>query len=218
MEQFRKKKSSGVKVRKKNGQKCDNGIPGSDVTRRQRLDLKGPRVKHVCRSASIVLGQPQATFPLDKRMEKVQVKPVQGEIHTNWFRLIVKIISYIYSYDSIINKMEHKFYHSLCELEKFAFHIFDEMLMSLNDRIKCSTLQAIFHSFSKFLCKFILFHLIIIKLYSTNKTVFMWHIYDLFNAVDVMNIMELMTFQHQNVCCVALITVFHDSLRLKCFL
>ncbi|XP_055614538.1 histone-lysine N-methyltransferase trithorax, partial [Uranotaenia lowii] len=33
--------------------------------KRQRIDLKGPRVKHVCRSASIVLGQPMATFPED---------------------------------------------------------------------------------------------------------------------------------------------------------
>lgn len=33
-----------------------------DTTKRQRIDLKGPRVKHVCRSASIVLGQPIATF------------------------------------------------------------------------------------------------------------------------------------------------------------
>ncbi|XP_021924700.1 histone-lysine N-methyltransferase trithorax isoform X1 [Zootermopsis nevadensis] len=77
IERLKKKKNSGVKFRKKNGQKCDSRIPGSDVTRRQRLDLKGPRVKHVCRSASIVLGQPQATFPLDKRAEKIQVKPVQ---------------------------------------------------------------------------------------------------------------------------------------------
>lgn len=35
--------------------------PNSDI-RRQKIDLKGPRVKHVCRSASIVLGQPIATF------------------------------------------------------------------------------------------------------------------------------------------------------------
>jgi len=27
------------------------------------LELKGPRVKHVCRSASVALGQPIATFP-----------------------------------------------------------------------------------------------------------------------------------------------------------
>lgn len=33
----------------------------SDI-KRQKIDLKGPRVKHVCRSASIVLGQPMATF------------------------------------------------------------------------------------------------------------------------------------------------------------
>lgn len=35
---------------------------GTEVAKRQRIDLKGPRVKHVCRSASIVLGQPIATF------------------------------------------------------------------------------------------------------------------------------------------------------------
>nr|WAB05089.1 histone-lysine N-methyltransferase trithorax [Colaphellus bowringi] len=36
-------------------------ISNSDI-KRQRIDFKGPRVKHVCRSASIVLGQPIATF------------------------------------------------------------------------------------------------------------------------------------------------------------
>lgn len=35
---------------------------GIELGKRQRIDLKGPRVKHVCRSASIVLGQPIATF------------------------------------------------------------------------------------------------------------------------------------------------------------
>jgi histone-lysine N-methyltransferase MLL1 len=80
MERLRRKKNSGIKVRKKDGQKGDGSVPGSDVTRRQRLDVKGPRVKHVCRSASIVLGQPQATFPLDKRVEKIQVKPIQGKV------------------------------------------------------------------------------------------------------------------------------------------
>ncbi|XP_031637437.1 histone-lysine N-methyltransferase trithorax [Contarinia nasturtii] len=35
---------------------------GSELATRQRIDLKGPRVKRVCRSASIVLGQPIATF------------------------------------------------------------------------------------------------------------------------------------------------------------
>lgn len=33
---------------------------------RQRILLKGPRVKHVCRSASLVLGQPIAIFPGDE--------------------------------------------------------------------------------------------------------------------------------------------------------
>lgn len=41
-------------------------LPVSNATnsdiKRQKIDLKGPRVKHVCRSASIVLGQPIATF------------------------------------------------------------------------------------------------------------------------------------------------------------
>lgn len=37
----------------------------TDNSKRQKIDLKGPRVKHVCRSASIVLGQPLATFPLE---------------------------------------------------------------------------------------------------------------------------------------------------------
>lgn len=31
-------------------------------TKRNKLDIKGPRVKHVCRSASIALGQPLATI------------------------------------------------------------------------------------------------------------------------------------------------------------
>ncbi|KAJ9596871.1 hypothetical protein L9F63_012127, partial [Diploptera punctata] len=80
MERLRKKKNSGVKVRKKNGQKFVGSVPGSDMTRRQRLDLKGPRVKHVCRSASIVLGQPQATFPVDKKLDKIQPKQVEESV------------------------------------------------------------------------------------------------------------------------------------------
>lgn len=35
---------------------------------RQRQPLGGPRVKHVCRSASVVLGHPLATFP-EERVE-----------------------------------------------------------------------------------------------------------------------------------------------------
>lgn len=44
-------------------------VPPSQEIKRQKLDLKGPRVKHVCRSASIVLGQPLATFPDNKKNE-----------------------------------------------------------------------------------------------------------------------------------------------------
>lgn len=37
--------------------------PDFEDKNRQSVILKGPRVKHVCRSASVVLGQPLATFP-----------------------------------------------------------------------------------------------------------------------------------------------------------
>uniref|UniRef100_A0A1Q3F1I2 Histone-lysine N-methyltransferase trithorax n=2 Tax=Culex tarsalis TaxID=7177 RepID=A0A1Q3F1I2_CULTA len=49
--------------------------------KRQRIDLKGPRVKHVCRSASIVLGQPLAMFPEDEEtavpatLENIETPP-----------------------------------------------------------------------------------------------------------------------------------------------
>ncbi|XP_066246858.1 histone-lysine N-methyltransferase trithorax [Euwallacea similis] len=61
-------------VRFKPLQKSQPSIPpvGSDV-KRQKLDLKGPRVKHVCRSASIVLGQPQATFGDSSNDKKTNV-------------------------------------------------------------------------------------------------------------------------------------------------
>ena len=44
--------------------------PPSSEIKRQKVDLKGPRVKHVCRSASIVLGQPLATFPSETQKKK----------------------------------------------------------------------------------------------------------------------------------------------------
>ncbi|BFF90566.1 histone-lysine N-methyltransferase trithorax [Drosophila madeirensis] len=49
---------------------------GGDTLKRQRIDLKGPRVKHVCRSASIVLGQPLATFGEDQEEEQQQQQQV----------------------------------------------------------------------------------------------------------------------------------------------
>lgn len=56
-----------VKVRKKD--KTDTNKQTEDP-KRQKVELKGPRVKHVCRSASIVLGQPIATFPTQDEKEK----------------------------------------------------------------------------------------------------------------------------------------------------
>ncbi|GAB0097431.1 Histone-lysine N-methyltransferase trithorax [Sergentomyia squamirostris] len=47
----------------------------ASAPKRQRIDLKGPRVKHVCRSASIVLGQPIATFPNDSSLENLDTPP-----------------------------------------------------------------------------------------------------------------------------------------------
>nr|CAD7591676.1 unnamed protein product [Timema genevievae] len=69
------KKVNGSKVRKKAGSL--SGV--LDDSRRQCQELKGPRVKHVCRSASIVLGQSQATFP-PKIIEKKPVKSVQRSV------------------------------------------------------------------------------------------------------------------------------------------
>lgn len=62
-----------------------NATSSGETLKRQRIDLKGPRVKHVCRSASIVLGQPLATFGEDQEAEeeaevqKEQVVPVPSE-------------------------------------------------------------------------------------------------------------------------------------------
>ncbi|XP_076635366.1 histone lysine N-methyltransferase trithorax [Colletes latitarsis] len=61
----KRRKNNRIKVRKK----IKNPVFSSPSTNqcpqplRQRLELKGPRVKHVCRSASVALGQPIATFP-----------------------------------------------------------------------------------------------------------------------------------------------------------
>ncbi|CRK97266.1 CLUMA_CG010662, isoform A [Clunio marinus] len=52
--------------------------PGNVATSdalRQRVLIKGPRVKHVCRSASLVLGQPIAIFPGDES-QNLAVDPI----------------------------------------------------------------------------------------------------------------------------------------------
>lgn len=60
----RKRQLTRIKVRKK----CDT--KQTEDPKRQKVELKGPRVKHVCRSASIVLGQPIATFPTQDEKDK----------------------------------------------------------------------------------------------------------------------------------------------------
>lgn len=69
-------KSSIPRPLRSNNSITPSNINPATITeiKRQKLDLKGPRVKHVCRSASIVLGQPVATFSeIDKsKSEKIE--------------------------------------------------------------------------------------------------------------------------------------------------
>lgn len=57
-----------------------SNVATSDALR-QRILLKGPRVKHVCRSASLVLGQPIAIFPGDSESQDIDhlVDPMLDE-------------------------------------------------------------------------------------------------------------------------------------------
>ncbi|XP_065166058.1 LOW QUALITY PROTEIN: histone-lysine N-methyltransferase trithorax-like [Atheta coriaria] len=47
--------------------------------KRAKVDMKGPRVKHVCRSASIVLGQLPATFPVDTSNNSLKIEETKEE-------------------------------------------------------------------------------------------------------------------------------------------
>ncbi|KAJ6635818.1 Histone-lysine N-methyltransferase trithorax [Pseudolycoriella hygida] len=76
--------TSRLRVRKKEKAEIPAPVPAPPIVsttaepvKRQRIDLKGPRVKHVCRSASIVLGQPIATFPIDEEtaLESMDTPP-----------------------------------------------------------------------------------------------------------------------------------------------
>ncbi|KAM7362848.1 histone lysine N-methyltransferase trithorax isoform 2-T6 [Cochliomyia hominivorax] len=54
-----------------------NVATATTADKRQRIDLKGPRVKHVCRSASIVLGQPLAMFGEEGEEAVISVEQLQ---------------------------------------------------------------------------------------------------------------------------------------------
>jgi hypothetical protein len=41
--------------------------------KRQKSQVKGPRIKHVCRRACVVLGQPQATFPSPSKFTTLDI-------------------------------------------------------------------------------------------------------------------------------------------------
>lgn len=75
----RKRHHTRIKVRKKEKAAIEQQM---ESTKRQKVELKGPRVKHVCRSASIVLGQPLATFPAgeDKNSSDLSDDPSALEI------------------------------------------------------------------------------------------------------------------------------------------
>ncbi|KAJ0172266.1 hypothetical protein K1T71_012239 [Dendrolimus kikuchii] len=70
----KKRQLTKIKVRKKEKSESKQ----TEDPKRQKVELKGPRVKHVCRSASIVLGQPIATFPTQEEKEK-QEKTSENE-------------------------------------------------------------------------------------------------------------------------------------------
>lgn len=53
--------------------------PAPAEIKRQKIDLKGPRVKHVCRSASIVLGQPLAMFPVPPENKKDPQESIKSD-------------------------------------------------------------------------------------------------------------------------------------------
>ena len=71
----KRKKENRIKVRKKmkNPTTILPSFSKSQASTRQRLELKGPRVKHVCRSASVALGQPIAIFPSLEDKEEAEL-------------------------------------------------------------------------------------------------------------------------------------------------
>lgn len=74
----RKRQLTRVKVRKKD----NTDVKQAEDPKRQKVELKGPRVKHVCRSASIVLGQPIATFPTQDEKEKLDKNMMPDDENT----------------------------------------------------------------------------------------------------------------------------------------
>lgn len=80
----KRKKDNRIKVRKKikNPSMASLASPNlSQQTTRQRVELKGPRVKHVCRSASVALGQPLATFPPTEGKEDAETPKTVAKVN-----------------------------------------------------------------------------------------------------------------------------------------
>lgn len=75
---------------------------GNTEIKRQKIDLKGPRVKHVCRSASIVLGQPLATFPAEtEKKDASEVKINEAKESEARLESPVEIVSSVSSDNSL---------------------------------------------------------------------------------------------------------------------
>jgi len=82
----KRRKNNRIKVRKKIKNPVVASSSGSQQSQplRQRLELKGPRVKHVCRSASVALGQPIATFPtVDAKEDNEHGKNIPKTVKEN---------------------------------------------------------------------------------------------------------------------------------------
>lgn len=96
----KRRKNNRIKVRKKIKSPVLASSSGSQHSQplRQRLELKGPRVKHVCRSASVALGQPIATFPTADAKEDNE--------HGKNIPKIVKEIERVEKRDDIIKEKE----------------------------------------------------------------------------------------------------------------
>ncbi|CAG9855277.1 unnamed protein product [Phyllotreta striolata] len=79
-------KQRPVRFKNPKAQSASTPLAANSDIKRQKIDFKGPRVKHVCRSASIVLGQPIATFPegekekrCDNQEQVIDIKPAEDK-------------------------------------------------------------------------------------------------------------------------------------------
>lgn len=124
-------------IRFKPPQKPPVSIPlvASDV-KRQKIDLKGPRVKHVCRSASIVLGQPLATFINDSNEKKI-TSDLQESISEKCIVSDIVKISDPFKIDSPSGTDEELISNSSNSCKSFS----EKNILPKKERSKCSPIM-----------------------------------------------------------------------------